>query len=134
MAVDDQLGDIFDVVDDYRTQLMVYGLGLFALAAGASKFVAPAVWGKYTPGWFLELVPLTGVEWMYAVGVIEAAAGILVLSRWKTHVWALVISLWLIGVAGAVTTAGFYDIAFRDVGLALFAFVTALEAYQTRQD
>lgn len=121
---------IWDTLAPYKDDLMVYGLGLFALVAGASKFVAPGVWGAYNPDWFLALVPLSTTVWMYLVGVIEAAVGILILIRWKSHVWAGVASLWLLSVTVAVASAGFYDIAWRDFGLVLFALIVSINEYQ----
>lgn len=111
---------------------MLYGLGLFALVAGASKFVAPAVWGAYTPQWFLAAVPVSATAWMYVVGAIEASVGVLILSRWKSHVWTGVAAVWLLVVTLAVASGGFYDVAWRDFGLALFAAVVSLNEYGRR--
>jgi hypothetical protein len=46
----------------------------------------------------------------------------MVLSRW-TKIGSLVVSLWLVGiVANLLTTGMFYDLAMRDVELAISAF------------
>ena len=69
---------------------------------------------------------------MGVVGVIEVAVGLAILTRW-THVAAYVASVWLIGVALNLVLAGFYDVAVRDVVMALAAFTLArlTEARQT---
>lgn len=122
----------WETLQPYQDDVMVYGLGLFALVAGASKFVAPGVWGSYNPQWFLSMAPISVTTWMYLVGAIEAGVGVLVLSRWKSHVWAAVASAWLLLVTAVVASAGFYDIAWRDFGLAVFAFVVSLNEYGRR--
>lgn len=124
---------MWDTLSKYKTGMMIYGLGLFAFIAGMSKLASPelaATWGAYNPEWALELIPFAEGTWMQIVGGIETLAGVALLSHWKPHLWAGVIALWLLGVTFAVWTAGFYDIAFRDLGLALFAVVTSIEAYQ----
>ncbi len=74
---------------------------------------------------------------MHAVGGVEVAAGIVVLTRW-TRVGAYIVMLWLLGIAiNLVTTGMFYDLALRDAELALSAFVLAqisvVRAARTRQ-
>ena len=58
---------------------------------------------------------------MYAVGVVEIIAGILVALRPK--IGSLVVCLWLLGIiANLILLPGFFDVALRDFGL----FVAAL--------
>jgi hypothetical protein len=61
---------------------------------------------------------------MGIVGVIEIAVGVLILSGW-TRAGAYVASAWLIGIALNLVLAGFYDIAVRDVVMAIGAFTLA---------
>jgi hypothetical protein len=59
---------------------------------------------------------------MHIVGAVEIVAGIIVLSRW-TRVGAYIVMAWLIGIAiNLLTTGMFYDLAVRDVEIALGAF------------
>ena len=59
---------------------------------------------------------------MHAVGVIEIIAGSLVLSR-HMKVGNYVVMLWLLGISiNLVTTGMFFDLAMRDLGLAVAAF------------
>lgn len=62
---------------------------------------------------------------MHVVGAVEIVAGVLVLSRW-TKLGSYLVMFWLLGIAvNLLTTGMFYDIAVRDVELALSAFVLA---------
>jgi hypothetical protein len=61
---------------------------------------------------------------MHCVGVIELAVGLVILAGW-TRLGAYVASAWLIGVAANLLLAGFYDVAVRDVVMAIAAFTLA---------
>ena len=61
---------------------------------------------------------------MGIVGIIELAVGIAVLTGW-TRIGAYVASAWLFGVAANLVLAGFYDVAVRDVVMAIGAFTLA---------
>jgi hypothetical protein len=61
---------------------------------------------------------------MLAVGVIEIAAGLLVLAR--PRIGAYVVALWLWGIiVNLMLIPGFFDIALRDFGLSLGALALA---------
>jgi hypothetical protein len=62
---------------------------------------------------------------MHIVGVIEMIVGLAILTKW-TRVGAYVASAWLLAIAiNLVSTGMFFDIAVRDVEMALAAFVLA---------
>jgi protein-disulfide isomerase-like protein with CxxC motif len=62
---------------------------------------------------------------MHVVGAVEIVAGVIVLSRW-TKIGSYIVMLWLIGIAiNLLTTGMFYDIAARDLEVAVGAFVLA---------
>ena len=62
---------------------------------------------------------------MHIVGVIEMIVGLAILTKW-TRVGAYVASAWLVVIAiNLVSTGMFFDIAVRDVEMALAAFVLA---------
>lgn len=73
-------------------------------------------WPKYLAPWMDNLVPGTAQQAMYAVGLVEVAAGLLVAFRPK---WgAPVVALWLLGIiVNLVTLPGYFDVALRDFGL-----------------
>jgi len=53
---------------------------------------------------------------MYAVGVIEILAGILV--AWKPRIGSLVVAAWLAGIIiNLLLVPGYFDVALRDFGL-----------------
>ncbi len=87
-------------------------------------------WPKYLAPWIDSIVPGTAQHAMYAVGIIEVVAGLLVAFRPK---WgAPVVTLWLLGIiVNLVTLPGYFDVALRDFGL--LAGALALWALATDQ-
>jgi hypothetical protein len=61
---------------------------------------------------------------MGLVGVIELAVGLAILTGW-TRLGAYVASAWLLAVASNLALGGFYDVAVRDVVMAIAAFTLA---------
>src|SRR5215831_594359 len=96
--------------------------GLMPLLAGLDKFFNLLVfWPKYvTPA-----LPTTPQHFMYLVGIIEIVAGLfMLLSPW-TKVFAYVVAAWLIAIALNLLGGGFYDIAVRDLVMAITAISLA---------
>jgi hypothetical protein len=61
---------------------------------------------------------------MYAVGVVEVLAGVLVAVAPRIGAW--VVAAWLAGIIlNLLTIPGFYDIALRDFGLLVGAVALA---------
>jgi hypothetical protein len=61
---------------------------------------------------------------MGIVGIVELAVGLAILTAW-TRLGAYVASAWLILVAINLALAGYFDIAVRDVVMAIGAFTLA---------
>ena len=62
---------------------------------------------------------------MQVAGVVEILAGRIVLSRW-TKIGSYIVMCWLVAIAINLVTSGmFYDLAVRDVEIALGAFALA---------
>ena len=99
-------------------------LGVIPILSGLDKyFNRLADWGMYLSPLVTKVVPVSTPTFMHVVGIIEIIAGILVLSRW-TKIGSYIVMLWLIGIAiNLVTTGMFYDIAVRDLEIAVAAFV-----------
>lgn len=96
--------------------------GLVPIAAGLDKFTNLLVdWPIYVPELAKDLLPVAPATFMGVVGVIEIAAGVLVLSKW-TKIGALVVAAWLMSVALNLVIAGYFDIAVRDVAMAIGAW------------
>lgn len=102
-----------------------YGIGLTATLAGLDKFFnLLADWGGYMSPVATQLLPVSTGTFMGIVGVVEIAVGLAILAGW-TRSGAYVASAWLLGVAANLVLAGFYDVAVRDVVMALAAFTLA---------
>jgi hypothetical protein len=82
-------------------------------------------WTQYLAPWINDIVPGTGQQAMYLVGVVEVVAGLLV--AWRPRLGAPVVALWLVGIIVDLLTLGdYYDVALRDFGL----FVAALALWR----
>ncbi|MEO6982407.1 MAG: hypothetical protein ABI072_04765 [Edaphobacter sp.] len=97
-------------------------LGLMPIISGLDKYFDKlADWGMYLSPYAAKL-PISTPTFMHIVGVIEIIAGVIVLSRW-TKIGSYIVMLWLIAIAvNLVTTGMFYDLAVRDLEIAVGAF------------
>jgi hypothetical protein len=99
--------------------------GAVAFLAGLDKFVhLLADWDKYLAPEVAGLLPVSGPAFMQAVGVIEMAVGILILTRW-TRIGAYIASVWLLTIAFNLVLMGSFDVAVRDVAMAVGAWTLA---------
>ena len=71
-----------------------------------------------------SLLPVSPQTFMYAVGIIEIAVGLLVLTRW-TRLGAWIATAWLVLIAVNLVTLGLFDIAVRDLAMAVGAYTLA---------
>lgn len=92
------------------------------IAAGLDKFTGVLVnWSQYLSPLAQRVLGGNPGGIMRLAGIVEIAAGLLV--AFKPRWGALVVSLWLLGIAGnLVAIPGHYDIAARDIVLAVCAF------------
>ena len=99
------------------------GVGLGPIIAGVDKYFNKLTdWGMYLSPLVTKVVPVSATTFMHVVGVIEVIAGLVVLSRW-TKIGSYIVMLWLLGIAvNLMTTGMFYDLAVRDVEIAVGAF------------
>ncbi len=91
------------------------------IAFGLDKFFnLLADWPVYLAPWVDQLTPGTAQQAMYAVGVIEIVAGLLVAVRPR---WgAPLVAVWLAAIIVNLLILGeFYDVALRDFGLLVAA-------------
>lgn len=102
------------------------GLGLGAFLAGLDKFFnILADWEMYLSPLVTKVIPVSDVVFMRAVGVVEMIVGLVILSG-LSRLGGYVMAVWLIGIAiNLVTTGQFYDLAVRDVEIAIGAFTMA---------
>jgi len=103
------------------------GLGLGPLLAGLDKFFNLLTdWGMYLSPLAEKIVPVSAPVFMRTVGVIEMAVGLLILAGW-TRLGGYMLAAWLAAIAvNLVTTGMFYDLAVRDVEIALGAYTLAM--------
>jgi len=100
--------------------------GLVPLLAGLDKFFnLLADWPRYLAPAFAHLVPVSAGTFMHAVGIIEIVAGLAVLLTPWTKVFAYVVAAWLVGIAINLIAARFFDIAVRDLVMAVSAVTLA---------
>jgi uncharacterized membrane protein YphA (DoxX/SURF4 family) len=102
------------------------GLGLAAFLAGLDKFFnLLTTWEAYLNPLATRVVPLSPAAFMHVVGVIEMIVGVTILSRW-TRLGAYVVMVWLGCIAlNLVTMGAFFDVAVRDVEMAIAAYTLA---------
>lgn len=102
------------------------GLGVAPFLAGLDKFFNLLTnWKIYLNPLALRLVPVDAGTFLHAIGVVEMIVGLAILTRW-TRLGAYVASLWLVVIAlNLVTMGAFFDVAVRDILLALAAFTLA---------
>jgi uncharacterized membrane protein YphA (DoxX/SURF4 family) len=94
---------------------------------GIDKFFNWTVnWPDYLAGWVNDIIPGSGQDFMYVVGGIEIAAGLLVAVA--PVLGAFVVAGWLAGIVVNLLTKNppeYYDVALRDFGLMIGALALA---------
>jgi uncharacterized membrane protein YphA (DoxX/SURF4 family) len=107
----------------YRPLWLTYAL--VPLLAGLDKFLNLLTdWPKYLSPWMANLLPVSPQTFMHVVGIIEIAVGLLVLTRW-TRIGAWIAAAWLVLIAVNLATMGLFDIAVRDLAMAVGAYTLA---------
>ena len=106
-------------------QVLRMAIGLMATLAGVDKFFnILADWGTYVSPLAAQLLPFSTDVFMGLVGIVEVAVGISILTALPV-VGSYVASAWLLLVAVNLTLGGHFDVAVRDVVLAIGAFTLA---------
>jgi uncharacterized membrane protein YphA (DoxX/SURF4 family) len=103
------------------------GLGVAPFLAGLDKFFnLLADWPSYMSPLALRLLPFSASTFMHIVGVIEMIVGLAILTKW-TRLGSYVAAVWLVVIAlELLTTGSHFDVAVRDVLIALSAYSLAL--------
>lgn len=103
-------------------QLLHLGFSVAPVLAGIDKFFHLLCnWDQYLAPWIAGLSPVSGHSLTLVAGVIEVAAGILVAVR--PRLGAPIVGAWLcLIIVNLLTMGSYFDIALRDLGLALGAF------------
>ncbi len=105
--------------------LLRLGFTLAPILFGLDKFAHVLVdWDRYLAPEFADVLPWTTHELMYAVGLIEIVAGLVVAVR--PRFGGYLVAAWLGGIiVNLLMQADYYDIALRDFGLMLGALTLA---------
>ena len=102
---------------------------------GIDKFFNWTVhWPDYLAGWINDLMPGSAQDFMYFVGAVEIAAGLIVAVA--PLIGAPLVAAWLSGIIVNLLTNDppeYYDIALRDFGLLLGALTLTRLAYAFRR-
>jgi hypothetical protein len=116
----------FDSRLDQSWWALRIGLGAGPFLAGLDKYFNLLTnWTGYISPLALKILPFSGQTFMHIVGIIEMIVGLAILTKW-TRLGAYVASVWLVLIAiNLVSTRMFFDVAVRDVEMALAAFVLA---------
>jgi uncharacterized membrane protein YphA (DoxX/SURF4 family) len=103
--------------------LLRIGFTVAPILFGIDKFFNWSVyWPGYLAGWINQIIPGTAQQFLYVVGGVEIAAGLLV--AFAPRIGAFVVAAWLAGIVINLLTNNppeYYDIALRDFGLMLAA-------------
>jgi uncharacterized membrane protein YphA (DoxX/SURF4 family) len=114
-------------------------LGLGVFLAGLDKFFNILTnWSMYLSPIAERWLPVSGHAFMLVVGVVEMLVGLAILTHW-TRVAAYMAVIWLAAIAvNLVTTGMFFDLAVRDMEMAVAAYalarLTEVRAISQRSD
>jgi len=105
--------------------LLKYTFVIIPIVAGADKFTNLLThWDQYVNPGIANLLPFSASVFMMIVGVIEIAAGIIVLK--KTELGGYIVAAWLTVIALTLLPGLKYvDVAVRDLVMAVAAFSMA---------
>jgi len=110
---------------EHLYQPLRWTYGLIPLLAGLDKFFnLLADWPGYISPALQSVLPVAPSTFMHAVGVIEIAVGVLILTRWVRE-GAWLACGWLVLIAVNLVIAGHLDVAVRDLAMAVGAYTLA---------
>ncbi len=106
-------------------QLLKYTFVVVPIVAGADKFTNVLTdWAQYVHPAIADLLPLSASAFMMVVGVIEIAAGFIVLK--KPEIGGYIVAAWLTAIALSLLLGFEYvDVAVRDLVMAIAALSMA---------
>jgi hypothetical protein len=105
--------------------LLRTGFTIAPIVFGLDKFAHVLVnWDRYLAPRVNDILPGTAHQAMYAVGIIEVVAGLIVALR--PRFGGYLVAAWLAAIiVNLLLIPGFYDIALRDFGLLIGALSLA---------
>jgi hypothetical protein len=116
--------------------LLRIGFTVAPILFGIDKFFNWTVhWPDYLAGWINNIAPGSAQDFMYFVGGVEIAAGLIVAVA--PVIGAPLVSAWLAGIIVNLLTKNppeYYDIALRDFGLMLGALTLTRLAWAVARE
>ena len=111
---DNRISSVFNI--------MKFTYGLVPVVAGLDKFTNLFThWEQYLNPAITSALPFSAHSFMMIVGVIEIAAGLIVLS--KPIIGGYIVMAWLTLIAiTLIAGTGYFDVAVRDLVMAIGAF------------
>jgi hypothetical protein len=101
--------------------LLKYTFVLVPIIAGADKFTNLLThWDTYLNPSIVSMLPFSTGVFMMIVGVIEIIAGLIVLK--KPAIGGLIVAAWLVLIAISLLFSQKFDVAVRDLVMAIAAF------------
>ena len=106
-------------------QMLYIGFIVAPFLAGADKFTHFLTnWDQHLAPAVAGVLPVSGHTFMLFVGIVEMSAAVVVAAR--PRIGAYVVAAWLFGIiANLLLIPGYFDVALRDLGLALGALALA---------
>jgi len=113
-------------------QILTVAFTVAPIVAGLDKFTHFLVnWDQYLSPIITRMLPIPAHTFMLGVGVIEVIAGLLVAI--VPEIGAAVVGLWLCGIiVNLLSIPAYFDVALRDLGLAMGAFALSRLAAEYR--
>ena len=111
----------------FSWNLLRFGYGAVVLLAGLDKLIGTNLivyWPKYISPFVAGLLPVPQGVFLGAMGVIEIAVAIMLMTRWPRLGGYLSVA-WLALISVNLLMLGYVDIAVRDLLLALGALALA---------
>ena len=119
-----------DTIQENKTissvfNIMKFTYGLVPIVAGLDKFTNLLTnWEQYLNPGIASVLPFSAHTFMVIVGVIEIAAGLIVLAR--PAVGGFIVMAWLICIAlQLIAGTEYFDVAVRDLVMSVGAFSLA---------
>ena len=117
--------DTIEDVDKTLYSPLRFTYGLVPIVAGLDKFTNLLTdWTSYLHPSLVALLPFDAAVFMRAIGIVEIVVGVLVLTRF-TRIGAYLAMAWLALIAVQLAALGRFDIAVRDLVMAVGAWSLA---------
>jgi uncharacterized membrane protein YphA (DoxX/SURF4 family) len=108
--------------------------GLVPLLAGVDKYMDILTdWSRYVSPLLGSMLPVSVGTFLHIIGIIEIVVGLAVLFGF-TRLGALVVVAWLSAISLNLLLAGFFDIAVRDLVMAVGAYTLSMVAAERGEE